>query len=230
VLRGGAIYTVDASRSWAQAVAVRDGAIVYVGPDAGLGAHIGAETRVVELGGRMVLPGFQDAHIHPISGGIRASKCELGELETQEQYLRAVAKYAVAHPDEVWILGGGWSLDAFPSAIPDGRLLDDIVPERPVYLRSADGHSGWVNSAAMEIAGIDRNTPDPRDGRIDRDPKTGEPVGALQEGAMRLVEERIPPSTVAERAAGLRYALDMLNGYGITAFQEAAAGPENLET
>jgi len=176
VLRGGAVYTVDAARSWAQAVAVSDRTISYVGSDAGAAALIGEQTRVVELAGRMVLPGLHDAHIHPISGGLRVLHCELGDLTDSASYVRAVSEYAAAHPDEAWIRGGGWAMDAFPSAIPEARLLDAVVPDRPVYLEATDGHSAWVNSRALEIAGITRETPDPVDGRIDRDPKTGEPV------------------------------------------------------
>jgi predicted amidohydrolase YtcJ len=231
LLRGGAVYTVDAARTWAQAVAVRDGSIVYVGSDENAAPYVGEETRVVDLDGRMLLPGFQDAHIHPISGGLRAIGCELGALATRDAYLKAIADYAAAHPDEPWILGGGWSMDAFPGAIPDGRTLDEIVPDRPVYLRSADGHSAWVNSKALEIAGITAETPDPPDGRIDRDAETGEPVGALQEGAMGLVQKHAPRPTLAKRVEGLRFALRMLNGYGVTAFQDAAArGDDSLDT
>jgi predicted amidohydrolase YtcJ len=231
VLRGGAVYTLDSVRSWAQAVAVRDGSIVYVGSDENAARFVGEATRVVELDGRMLLPAFQDAHIHPIGGGLRALRCELGSLTTQDAYLKAVAEYAAAHPDEAWILGGGWSMDAFPGAIPDGRLLDEIVSDRPVYLRSTDGHSAWVNSKALEIAGITADTPDPPDGRIDRDPETGEPVGALQEGAMNLVGKHAPRPTLAKRVEGLRFALRMLNGYGVTAFQDASArGDDSLDT
>ncbi|MDH5567959.1 MAG: amidohydrolase, partial [Myxococcales bacterium] len=194
-----------------------------VGTDRGLEPFLGEKTRIVDLGGRMLLPSFQDAHIHSISGGLRALSCELGGLRSAEAYGQAVADYAAAHPDEAWIRGGGWQMSAFPGAIPDRRLLDAIVPDRPVYLRSTDGHSAWVNSKALEIAGITRETPDPKDGRIDRDPKTGEAVGALQEGAMDLVEKKIPPPTLEQRADALRYTLRMLNGFGITAFQDASA-------
>ncbi|MEE9217496.1 MAG: amidohydrolase family protein, partial [Acidobacteriota bacterium] len=230
VLRGGSVYTLDAVRSWAQAVAVRDGSIVYVGSSDGAGRFVGPKTKVVELGGRMVLPAFQDVHIHPIDGGLQALSCDLTALENREQYLQAVAKYAANHPQEEWILGGGWSMDAFPSAIPDGRLLDKIVPGRPVMLISADGHTAWVNSRALEIAGITRDTPDPEDGRIDRDPETGEPVGSLQEGAMDLVARHAPKPSLEKRVEGLRYALEMLNGYGITSIQEAIAEMDALET
>jgi len=223
VLRGGAVYTVDAARSWAEAVAVRGDRIVYVGPEDGVSAHIGPRTRVVDLEGKMVLPGFQDAHIHPPVSGVGYLTCGLYDLETQEEYVQAVADCAKRRPDAPWIRGEGWSLAAFaPTGIPDKKLLDAILPDRPVYLDSRDGHTAWVNSKALEIAGITKETPDPPDGRIDRDPQTGEPVGSLQESAMNLVGDHLPAITEAEIEEGLRYALKLLNAYGITSFQDAS--------
>lgn len=230
VLRNGAVFTMDATRSWADAVAVRGGKIVYVGPSAGTDALIVPRTKVVDLQGRMVLPSFQDAHIHPISGGISYNACALFGLEKKEAYVRKVKEYAAQHSDKTWIRGDGWALDAFaPTGIPDRTLLDAVVPDRPVYLESSDGHSAWVNTKALQIAGITRETPDPAGGRIDRDRATGEAVGGLQDEAMNLVARHIPPFTDAERLEGLRYALRMLNGYGVTAFQDANAPRESLE-
>jgi hypothetical protein len=230
VLQGGAVYTMDAVRSWAEAVAVRGDRIAYVGSSSGARAHVGPRTRVVDLDGKMVLPAFQDAHIHPISGGLGYLSCALYDLETKEAYLKAVVEYAAKHPAKPWIRGDGWSLGAFaPSGIPDRRLLDAVVPDRPVYLESSDGHSAWVNSKALQIAGVTKDTPDPAGGRIDRDPKTGEPVGGLQDSAMDLVARHIPPYTPQERLEGLRYALKMLNGFGVTSFQDASAQTESLE-
>src|SRR5256885_1044607 len=172
VLRGGAVYPLDAARSWAESVAIRKETIVYVGPDSGIAPYVGPRTHVVNLEGRMVLPAFQDSHIHPISGGISQMQCALYDLETKEKYLAAVAKYATEHKDAAWIRGDGWSLAAFaPTGIPDKSLLDPVVPDRPVYLESSDGHSAWVNSKAMSIAGITKETPDPAGRRIDRDPR-----------------------------------------------------------
>ncbi|HZD53914.1 MAG TPA: amidohydrolase family protein, partial [Woeseiaceae bacterium] len=177
VFRNGSIYTVDINRSWADAVAVRDGRIVYVGSDGGVEELIGPDTRVVDLGDRMMLPGFQDVHIHPISGGIEAQACDLNDLSTLEEYLATIETYASEHPKEEWILGGGWSMAVFgPGANASKTLLDEIVSDRPVLLNSADGHSAWVNSRALEIAGITAETPDPPDGVIDRGPD-GEPLG-----------------------------------------------------
>ena len=221
VLRGGPVYTLDAMRSWARALAVRDGVLTYVGTERDLEPLIGEHTRVVELRGRMVLPSFQDVHIHPIYAGVQASSlCDLDDDETVEEYQATIAGCAQAHPELPWISGGGWSMSAFPSGIPHRSTIDQVVSDRPVYLSSADGHSAWLNTRALELAGIDRETPDPSDGHIDRDPQTGEPVGALQEGAMELVKP--PAATPEQLRRGLRYALDHLNGLGITAFQDAS--------
>jgi predicted amidohydrolase YtcJ len=227
VLRGGAVYTVDAARSWAEAVAVRGNRIVYVGPEDGVSTYIGPRTRVVDLKGKMVLPGFQDAHIHAPSSGVGHLTCALQDLTTREEYLQAIAECAKRRPNAPWVRGEGWSLSAFmPTGIPDKRLLDTILPDRPVYLDSSDGHTAWVNSKALEIAGITKETPDPPSGRIDRNPKTGEPVGSLQESAMDLVGAHLPAITPAEIEEGLRYALKMLNGYGVTSFQDAVVSLE----
>ena len=230
VYRNGMVYTVDANRSWAQAIAITDGRITYVGSDDDANQHIGSNTTVVDLGGRMILPAFQDIHIHPISGGIEASACDLNGLGGLAEYRSTIGEYVAANPDVPWILGGGWSMAVFgPGGAPSRTILDELVPDRPVYLSSADGHTGWANSRALQIAGVTRDTPDPVDGRIDRDPETGELIGSLQEGAMRLVTRHIPPTTLEGRMAGLRYARNMLHRYGITSITDASVGAEALE-
>ena len=230
-LRNGAIYTMDGARSWAETIAIDDGRLVYVGNDAGAKAYIGPQTQVVDLEGRMVLPGMQDVHVHPISGGIEANGCDLNAATNVEEYVATIKKYADEHPDEPWIKGGGWAMSAFgPGALARKELIDAVVPDRPVILWSRDGHTVWANSKALEAAGITKDTPDPPDGRIDRDPKTGEPVGSLQEGAGGLVAEKAPPDTDATRDAGLRYAVEMLNRYGITGVQDASVNEEDLKT
>jgi hypothetical protein len=224
VLRNGAIYTVDRVRSWAEAVAIRGDKILYVGANKGVAKHIGPKTRVVDLAGKMVLPGFQDAHVHPLSGGLGQISCALYDLPNREAYLKAVADYAAKNPRGAWIRGDGWDMSHFPKGIPDRADLDAVVPDRPVYLDSKDGHTAWVNTKALQMAGITRDTPDPANGRIDRDPTTGEAVGSLQESAMELVRRHLPPYTEEEARRGLRLALRMLNGYGITSVQDAAVG------
>ena len=230
VFVNGRVYTVDADRSWAEAVAVDDGTIVYVGSSAGAREFVGAESTVVDLDGRMMMPAFQDSHVHPISGGIEASACDLNNLAGLPEYRSVIAEYAAANPDVEWILGGGWLMSVFgPGGSPSKTILDELVADKPVFLTSADGHSGWANSRALEIAGITKNTPDPVDGIIDRDPETGEPIGSLQEGAMSLVRVHIPPETLADRQQGIRYSRDMFHRYGITSIQDASVRRGGLE-
>ncbi|HET6630595.1 MAG TPA: amidohydrolase family protein [Woeseiaceae bacterium] len=229
VFRNGRIYTVDINRSWADAVAIDDGRIIYVGPDAGTDKLVGPSTQVVDLEGRMMLPGFQDVHIHPIMGGIEAQACNLNGSTTLDEYLAAIDACAENNPDQAWITGGGWSMAVFgPGANASAALIDKVVPDRPVFLSSADGHSAWVNSKALEIAGITAETPDPPDGVIDRGPN-GEPLGSLQEGAMYLVSRHAPAIDLEARTDGLKYAINMLNDYGITSIQDASVEEEDLK-
>jgi predicted amidohydrolase YtcJ len=222
VLTGGAVYTVDAARSWARAVAIRDGRIAYVGDDAGAEAFVGAGTKRVDLGGRMLLPGFQDAHVHPVDAGVSRRQCALFDLASAAALVERVERCAREHPEWSWIVGGGWLVDNFlPSGLPDKKLLDAAVPDRPVALASSDGHSLWVNSRALAAAGIGAATPDPPGGRIDRYPGTREPSGSLQEEAMGLVARAQPQLAPGELVAGLRDAVDHLNGLGVTAVQDA---------
>jgi predicted amidohydrolase YtcJ len=216
----GAVYTLDAARRWARAVAVKDGRIVLVGWDDAVGDLRDEETEVVDLRGRMLLPGFQDAHVHPVSGGLDMLQCDLHDLNSQPDYLAAIRRYADAHPDAPWILGGGWSMDVFPGGTPTKDSLDQVVPDRPVFLPNRDGHSGWVNSVALKIAGATRDTEDPPDGRIERDER-GEPAGTLHEGAMDLVGRHAPDPTPAEIEAGMLKGQAYLHSLGITAWQDA---------
>jgi len=231
VLTNGRVYTVDNARSWAEAVAIIDGRISYVGSSDGAAALIGSNTTVIDLDGRMMMPAFQDSHIHPIGGGIEASRCNLNGLDSVAGYRSAIGEYAAANPDVEWITGGGWSMSEFgPGGSPSKSIIDELVSDRPVYLSSADGHTGWANSRALEIAGITNDTPNPPDGIIDRDPETGEAIGSLQEGAMSLVTRLIPEDTLQDRISGLRYSMDMLHSYGITAITDASVTRPELET
>jgi predicted amidohydrolase YtcJ len=228
LFRHGAVFTVNAARSWASAVAVRDGRITYVGTDAGSEAYRGPKTRVVDLEGRMLLPGFHDAHVHPVSGGMESAQCDLSAFATKEEVLEGIRRYAAAHPTDTWILGSGWALPIFPGANPTRQELDALVADRPAYLEAADGHSAWVNSRALEIAGVTRDTKDPRNGRIEHD-GSGEPSGTLREAAKALVSDRLPKPTPADYRQGLARGLAMANRFGITSFIEANADQEKLE-
>jgi predicted amidohydrolase YtcJ len=228
VFRGGAVYTVDATRRWAEAVALKSGRIVFVGTDAGVAAWIGPDTRVIDMKGKMLLPGFHDSHVHLVGGGIEMGECNINGLTTVEQIQAALRAYAEQHPDKAWIRGGGWPLTLFDGN-PPKEVLDQIVPDRPVILDAFDGHSSWVNSKALQIAGITKDTPDPPRGRIERDPKTSEPTGTLRESAGRLVIAKIPPYTPEDFVLGLRRGLETANRFGITSVQEASVRDTHLQ-
>jgi len=228
VFRNGTIYTVDANRSIAAAIAVRDGRIVFVGSDNDVAKHIGATTTVIDLHGRMMLPGMQDIHTHPIEAGIENSILMLSGLHGLEAYKVAIADYAQSNKDLPWIIGSGWAFTVFgPGVAPDRKILDALVPDRPVYIASYDDHAGWANSLALKIAGISKDTPDPPGGRIVRDPATGEPIGTLEEEARELVMSVMPAVTTQQKIAGLRDSIRTLNAWGITGMQDAGVDGED---
>lgn len=229
VFTGGAVYTLDAARRWANAVAVQGGKIVFVGTDDGARRYIGPRTRVVPLAGRMLLPSFQDSHAHASQVPDPADELDFEGSRDRDRMLARIREFAVAHPRKAWIVGGGWDEAAFlPSGRPTRQMLDAVVPDRPVFLINNSRHQAWVNSAALAAAGITRDTPDPKNGEIVRD-AAGEPTGNLQETAMFLVRDKLPPRSPAERADDLLAALRQMNAQGITAMVEAAADPATVE-
>ena len=223
------MYTMDAARRWADAVAIAEGRIVAVGLERDVHELAGPATEVRRLSGGLVLPGFQDAHVHPAFGGRNLLRVHLDDLTTVESYLDEIARYASAHPDEPWITGGGWAMYRFPGGKPRKEDLDRIVPARPVFLMNRDVHGAWVNSRALELAGIARDTPDPWDGHIDRDPATGEATGALDEGAAYAFQDRlVPPTRPGEWREALLLAQRHLHALGITGWQDAWVEPDLL--
>ena len=227
VITGASVYTMDAARRWAEAVAIKSGRIVAVGPEQLVRDRVGSATEVVQVPGGMVLPGFQDSHVHPDHGGMVRARCDLHELAGREAYESAIRSYADSYPDAEWILGGGWSLDSFPGGTPHRSILDAIVPDRPALLINRDGHGAWVNSRALEMAGVSAQTADPPDGRIERD-ADGTPAGTLHEGAMDLVENHVPDPTDEEREEGLLVGQAYLHSLGITGWQDAWVPEEAL--
>jgi len=224
ILTGGSVVTMDARRRTDEAVAVRDGRIAAVGAASEIVGLSGPQTRLVELGGRTVLPGFQDAHVHPIGAGLDRMRCDLHDRHGLDTYLAVIADYARAHPDVEWITGGGWSMDDFEGGTPRAADLDRVVADRPVFLPNRDGHGAWVNSRALALADVTASTADPADGRIERT-ADGTPTGTLHEGAMRLVERLVPADTPEDLLAGLELAQTYLHSLGITAWQDAWVTP-----
>jgi hypothetical protein len=223
VFTGGRIRSPAHPSGFVQAAAVRGGLIQAVGTDEEIKRVTGPDTRVVELGGQLAVPAFGDAHVHAVAGGLESLRCNLVGLRTRQESLAAVAAYCAGLGSDAWVLGGGWTMSAFPGGLPTAADLDPVTGGRPAFLPNRDHHSAWVNTAALERAGVDARTPDPPDGRIERD-AARRATGALHDGAMRLVAELVPPAGAAELRAGLLAAQAHLHSLGITRFQDACVG------
>lgn len=211
--RGGPVYTQTSAP--AAALAVRGDRVVYVGDEAGLELYLRRRTEVVDLSGKALFPGFIDAHNHLLWSGTELMDVDLFDATTLEALLAAIAERAEAAPDEPWVRGGGWDVALFNDSL-NRQQLDAIVPDRPVYMASADAHSAWVNSRALELAGVDAETPDPVGGLIERD-ADGQPTGVLREGAAELVSDLLPEYSRARADEGLREAQSEASSYGLTA-------------
>jgi predicted amidohydrolase YtcJ len=223
ILIGGRVRTPAHASGFAEAVATAGGRILAVGDDAGIRDLAGPRTRVIGLNGRLALPAFGDAHVHAISGGLESLRCNMLGLKTRQECLDTIARYCAGLAGTAWVLGGGWSLEAFPGGTPTAADLDAVTGGRPAFLPNRDHHGAWVNTAALLRAGIDKGTPDPVDGRIERSPD-GSPAGTLHDGAMRLVARHVPAATPEELQQGLDAALRYLHSVGIAHYQDACVG------
>lgn len=229
VLTGGDVYTVDPARPEAQAVAVRGGRILAVGSSAEIRKFIGPKTRVIDLGGRFAMPGFNDAHTHLGSAG--AAKLEvdlrgarsLGEF--QERIRQALGRYKSGE----WILGEGWDQTLWPGEkYPTRQDLDAVSRTHPIFLTRVDGHGAVANSLALTLAGVTAKTPDPPGGHIVKDPKTGEPNGMLEEAATNLVRRHVPPLSASERRRAVLLAMADANAHGVTSVQDSSGWQDFL--
>jgi predicted amidohydrolase YtcJ len=223
VLVNGKIRTPAHPSGFTQAAAVSGGVITALCQDDEIRDFIGPSTRVVDLRGRLAIPAFGDAHVHPVQGGLESLRCDLARFKSRPEYLAAIADYSERQPRSAWVLGGGWSMPAFPGGTPTAADLDAVTGGRPAFLPNRDHHSAWVNSAALAIADVTKATPDPADGRIERDGQ-GNPTGALHEGAMRIVADYVPSPSQAELTTALLAAQRHLHSLGITSIQDACVG------
>ena len=231
VFKNAAIYTIDAKNPTAQAIAITGKYITYVGTNEGVQPFVGEKTEVIDLHGQMLLPGFVDSHIHPTLA-MFAGGADL-QFDSVEEVLASVKKWAEAHPDEKVVRGYGWRYTLFPTTGPTKLDLDRLFPDRPVLLVAIDVHSAWVNSRALELAGIDAKTPDPVPGFsiYQRDPKTGEPTGWLVETpAEQAVLAKLTPPTPEAQMAATAELLPQLSAVGITAVFEAGIATMPTET
>jgi predicted amidohydrolase YtcJ len=220
VLRAGAVYTVDDERSWAEAIAITNGEIIFVGSDKEVVPFIGSNTEVIDLDGNMLMPSFHDAHSHVRHGGSSLLGCSLHDAADVSAIRNRLAECMSGGeygPDD-WVIGGGWALTAFPDAAPPAAMLDEIFSGRAAVFFDAFVHNAWLSSRALELAGIDSTTPDPPQGVIVRDPETLEPSGTLRDSAMMIVAEVLPEENDEDRYAALLAGLGEANRFGITAY------------
>jgi predicted amidohydrolase YtcJ len=213
----GRLWTGDAARPRAEALAIAGDRIVAVGSAKDVLRHRGPQTEVVDLKGRFACPGFNDAHLHFLV----LETVDLADVYDLAEIQRRVREYAAAHPEAAWVSGRGWAYGAFPGGLPHRRWLDEVVPDRPVWMLGYDGHTAWVNGRALQAAGITRDTPDPPNGVIVKD-EAGEPTGVLKEAAMGLVRSLIPPPSDEDRYRALKLRLDQAASYGLTSVQNAS--------
>ena len=213
----------------ATAVAIRGRQIVMVGDQRQVEAMAGPATVKIDAKGASVTPGFNDGHVHFLEGSLSLGLVNLLDAETQPEVEKKIAEFAAANPNRPWVIGLGWLYGAFPGGLPTKELLDRLVPDRPASMNCYDGHTRWVNSLALALAGITKATKDPVNGVIVRDPKTGEPTGVLKEGAQSLVDGVLPKPTREEKLAALKAGIAAAHRYGVTSVQEAGIGAEELD-
>jgi predicted amidohydrolase YtcJ len=228
IVVNGKVYTGD-QNDLAEAVAVRGNTIVRVGSNGEIRRLRRAQTTVIDARGGAVIPGFNDAHAHVISGGLSLDHVNLSDAKTIEDIKDTIRLWSEAHPDRTWITGRGWYYQAFNGAMPTRQMLDALVPDRPAYLIAYDGHTGWANSAALKAAGITRQTKNPAGGAVVRDARTGEPTGALKETAMALMSTVTPQPTEEDRMAAMRAAMAEAHTFGITSVHDAGGNASDLE-
>lgn len=235
ILHNGRIYTSDPQRPWVEALAIRGVKIAAVGSDDEVTKLRGPRTRMIDLGGRMAMPGIIDSHIHFLSGSLSLGQIFLDDARSAAEIQRRVKEYATKHPDKKWLIGRGWNYDLFaPSGLPTKDIIDAVERDRPVVLENYDGHSYWVNSKALELAGITRATPNLKEGDLTvgiivRDPATGEATGMLKERAQSLVDKVIPLVGREEKLAALRDGLRLANQHGLTSTLDANSSVEEME-
>lgn len=223
------VYTPNAQTQWAQAVAIRHGKIVAVGSDEVVEKMRGIGTRLIDAGGKLVLPGFTDCHVHFLEGSVALGRVNLDGLATVTEIQNRLREYAARHPGDSWILGRGWNYAVFgEAALPDKKYLDELFPNRPVFLEGFDGHSYWANSKALSLAGVTKDTKDPVNGFIVHDPQTGEPTGALKEDADALIRKVIPKLEEIDKLKALRAGMKWANQNGITRVHSAGGDFEAL--
>ena len=220
IITNAKVWTVDTANPTAQAVAVLGDRMIAVGSNADVEALRSPATRVIDAGGKLLLPGFNDAHVHFVSGGMQLDSVQLNDAVSADEFARRIGEQAKRTSKGEWIQGGDWDETKWSSsALPTRQLIDPVTPNNPVFVSRYDGHSALANSAALRLAGVTSQTPDPPGGAIVRDAQ-GNPTGDLKDAAMDLVSKVIPPVTHEQRLRAMRRALEHAAHVGVTSFQD----------
>jgi predicted amidohydrolase YtcJ len=228
IISNAKIWTVDKSLPTAHAVAVLGDRIVAVGSTPDLDAWRGAHTHVIDAGGKLLLPGFNDAHVHFVSGGMQLDNIQLNDAMTPQEFARRIGARAKATPKGEWVVGGNWDETKWnPPNMPTKELIDALTPNTPVFVSRYDGHMGLANSVALRLAGITAKTPDPPGGTIVRDAQ-GEATGALKDAATAYIDRVIPPLTHEQRLKIVKRALAYAASVGVTSVQHMVASYEDI--
>jgi predicted amidohydrolase YtcJ len=223
VFLDGVVWTVNPNQPVAEALAIKGNKILKVGSSSTMARMIGDSTEVIDLEGAFVLPGFIDCHTHFLDGGFSLSHVQLREAKTRDDFVARISQKASELGRGDWILNGNWDHQQFvPPELPKKEWIDSVTPDNPVYVNRLDGHMVLANSAALKIAGIDKNTPTPEGGEILKDPQTGEPTGILKDAAMDLVLAHIPEPTLQDQMLAAEMALKHANSYGVTSVHDMA--------
>jgi predicted amidohydrolase YtcJ len=227
IIINASIRTMNASRPAAEALAIYQNRIVALGPTSEIRKLAGSGTRVIDAKGQLVLPGFNDAHVHFMSGGFQLSSVDLRDANTPQEFAERIRAFATKLPEGRWITGGDWDHERWPEAnLPTKELIDRLTPNTPVFVNRLDGHMALANSAALKLAGVTKETKDPDGGVIVRDPATGLPTGILKDAAQSFVWKVIPAPTLEEKLAAARAATNHAASLGVTSVQDVSAGAD----
>jgi len=221
ILINGNIFTCDTNNPWAQACAVRDGKILAVGNSEAIHAFQNNGTKVIDLNSRLVVPGFNDAHVHFTDGGFYLLGIDLRDAKDETEFAKRIEDFIHTLKKGEWILGGNWDHEAWPSKdFPEKELIDKISRDNPVFVQRLDGHVALANSLALKLAGITQDTPDPQGGEIEKDPQTGRPTGILKDTAQDLVSAVVPQKSKSQMKAAIKAAMKHANEFGVTSIQD----------
>ncbi|MCU0646078.1 MAG: amidohydrolase, partial [bacterium] len=227
ILINGKIYTLEPDHPWANSCAIKDGKFIAVGEKREMQKLKGSATEIIDLKHKLVLPGFNDAHVHFSDGGFYLLGIDLRDAKDEQEFVKRIRDYAAKLDSGAWILGGNWDHEAWPSKKhPAKELIDEVTQNNPVFVQRLDGHIALANSLALRLAGVTKDTPDPQGGEVKKDPATGEPTGILTDNAQSFVGAFIPSPTREQLKQAIKTAIEHANSLGVTSIQDNSSSAD----